>query len=353
MSYSAELEGRQDWGGRSVVLNRYVSSGRLAESDFSVVPSPSPDGDVVLETLALSVDPYLRSCMTGVETYFLPQFRLGEPPYSMGVGRVLSSRVENLRPGDVVTGVLDWSDCSGWTATDRMAGAGAELQPVDPRIGKMSHVLGALGLNGITAFFGVLAVARPRPRETFLISGAAGGVGTIAGQIARIEGARVIGLAGSAAKCRVLVEQLGFDAALDYHSENLASELLALAPGGVDVYFDNVGGGLSQTVMATMRRPGRVIECGQIATYDDPDGGWSLDIRPIHSGSLRFESFTPLPFLEYYPGALAQLAHWIDSGRLIVLETEYEGLESAPRALVELFRGGNIGKSVVNVAIPT
>jgi NADPH-dependent curcumin reductase CurA len=338
---------------RSIVLDAYVRGASLDESHFSVTTTPLAaitDGQVLLETITLSVDPYLRSCMTGHDNFFLPQFALGTPLYSAGVARVVDSRLSGYRAGDIVVGTIDWSDYSFWSPSGRMIGGGAALQPVDPRIRKLSHALGAVGLNGVTAFFGVLAVARPRRGETMVVSGAAGGVGSLAGQIAKIQGARVIGLAGSQQKRDLLVDELGFDAALDYRSALLADELESLVPGGPDVYFDNVGGAVSQTVMSSMRHPARVIECGQISTYDDDDGGWKVDIRPIHGGSLRLQSFTPVPFLEFEPAARAQLAHWIDQGKLIALETEHDGLESAPHALVGLFRGGNVGKAIVNVA---
>jgi hypothetical protein len=215
-------------------------------------------------------------------------------------------------------------------------------QPLRP----LAHYLGVLGTTGITAFFGVVGTTRPRPGETMVLSGAAGGVGSVAGQIAQLLGARVIGLAGSPAKCEVLVEQLGFEAALDYRSPTLAADLLDLLPTGPNIYFDNVGGAVSQTVMSTMRRPARVIECGQISSYDDPDGGWTVDIRPIHQNGLRFESFAPSHYPEFRPGAAAQLGHWLDAGKLIALDTTYTGFEAVVPAFLDVFRGGNIGKSV-------
>ena len=211
-------------------------------------------------------------------------------------------------------------------------------------------MLGVLGANGLTAFFGVLAVARPQAGETILISSAAGGVGSVAGQIAKICGARVIGLCGSPAKCLVLTEQLGFHAALSYRSPDWEAQLRDILPNGPDIYFDNVGGRLSQAIMATMRRPARVIECGQISTYDDADGGWQVDIRPIHRQGLRFEGFTPALFTEFEPAAVAQLSHWIETGKLTVLESEYRGLGSAPSALIDVLHGGNVGKGFVTLA---
>ncbi len=337
---------------RFVALKNYVNGGPINETHFLLhhgsIP-PLTNGQVLLKTLVLSVDPYMRGCMTGLKTYFLPQFELGKPVMSLGVARIEESRNPGYSPGDLVQGFMDWSDYSIWSGATLVPGVGA-LRPVDPKIGKLSHALGVFGLNGLTAFFGVVGVAKPRRGETMVLSGAAGGVGVLAGQIARILGSRVIGLAGSENKRNVLVDQLGFDAALDYRSEKLAEELRALAPHGPNLYFDNVGGSVSQTVMGVMRRPGRVIECGQISTYDDAGGGWTVDIRPIHANGLRWESFTTAHFNEFTPAAIAQMAYWVREGKIIPLETEYHGLEAVPRAMVGLLRGENIGKMVVTVA---
>ena len=146
------------------------------------------------------------------------------------------------------------------------------------------------------------------------------------------------------------MNELGFDHALDYRSPSLADELLAIAPAGPDVYFDNVGGSLAQAIMSLMRYPARVVECGQIATYDDSDGGWTVDIRPIHRNGLSFQGFSPSIFREWHPAARAQLAHWIQTGDLVVLESEYHGLATAPTAMLDLFRGANVGKTIVRVA---
>jgi NADPH-dependent curcumin reductase CurA len=336
---------------RFVTLERYVAGGALDETCFALRERPVVSlgkGQVLLQTLALSVDPYMRSRMTGLDNFYLPQYRLGEPIESLGVGRVVESDDPRYKAGDLVQGLIEWADFSLWTGAGKLE-AGGVLQHIARDIGKISHALGVYGLNGLTALFGVIRVAQPRRGEIMLISGAAGGIGTIAGQIANILGARVIGLAGSDEKCGVLVKRLGFQAALNYRSASLVEDLRALAPDGPDIYFDNVGGALSQTVMWQMQRPGRVVECGQIATYDDDDGGWRVDIRPLHAKGLRWESFTTAHFHEFVPAALAQLAHWVRSGKITPLETEHHGLEAAPRAMLGLLRGDNIGKMVVTM----
>jgi len=337
---------------RSVYLNRYVLGSRPTEEDFSLretVLGPVQDGDVLLETLALSLDPYLQGCMTGLDNYYVPQFDLDAPIHSLGVARVLESRRPEVDAGDIVVADIDWADASLATAAaiaSRPVG-GRTIRRVPSDASDLSRYLGVLGVTGVTAFFGVVGTARPKARETMVISAAAGGVGTIAGQIAKIMGAQVIGLASTAEKRRMLVDTLGFDGALDYRSATLAEDIRELLPYGPDIYFDNVGGAVSQAVMSTMRRPARVIECGQISSYLDPDGGWRIDIRPIHQHGLRLQSFTPGHFAEFQPGAVAQLAHWVDSGRLVSVESKRYGLESTPAAFIDLFNGANAGKSIV------
>jgi NADPH-dependent curcumin reductase CurA len=340
---------------RSIYLKNYVLGESLAEDHFDVREEQLPplrDGEVLLETCCLSVDPYMRGCMTGLRTFYVPQFDLDEPIHSVGVARVLESRLAPYEPGQVVVGSIDWSDRSVMDVAklQRRVVGGGVLRPVDDSRGQLTHHLGVLGINGVTAFFGIVGVARPRRGETFLISSAAGGVGSVAGQIAKILGARVIGLTSTPEKRDVLVEKLGLDFALDYRSPGLSEELQAIAPDGPDAYFDCVGGVVSQTVMAGMSLGARVIECGQISTYDDDDGGWKVDIRPIHQNGLRFQSFTPGHFAEFYPAALAQLSHWVDTGKVVVLETQRHGLEAAPVALVDQMHRGNVGKMVVTVA---
>jgi NADPH-dependent curcumin reductase CurA len=338
---------------RFVGLNSYANGTALSESHFSLQSKTLPplaDGEVLLQTLELSPDPYMRGRMTGVENFFLPQFQLRAPLAGFGVARILESRNPAYQPGQIVHGSIEWAELSKWGADAQLAAGLGSLEILDPQLKPHRRALDVLGITGLTAYFGALEVAQPRRGESMLISGAAGSIGSIVGQIAKICGARVIGLAGSDRKCAVLKEQLRFDAALNYRSASLEQQLRELMPTGPDVYFDNVGGALTQTVMKQMQRPARVIECGQISTYDEQGGGWNLDIRPIHGNGLRWEGFTPLQFLEFFPGALAQLSHWLRTGKVIALETVIDGFENAPRSLAGLFRGENIGKMLLHVA---
>jgi NADPH-dependent curcumin reductase CurA len=246
-----------------------------------------------------------------------------------------------------VKGFLDWSEYSVWENIPNFPMN--SLTTVSTSIKKLSYALGALDVVGLTAYFGIQEISKPKEGETILISSAAGGVGSIAGQIAKIQGAKVIGLTTTKEKLDTLVNKLGFDAALDYKSPEFANELKQLIPEGPDIYFDNVGGELSQTIMNQMKRPARVTECGQISAYNEKGCSLMVDIRPIHSNGLRFEGFHPMLFVDQFPIALKHLYDWIDSGKIIVLETEWTGLESAPKAIVSMFSGKGIGKHIVTL----
>jgi NADPH-dependent curcumin reductase CurA len=310
----------------------------------------------LLETLELSPDPYMRGRMTGVDNFYLPQLPLNETIRGFGVARVLDSRHPDHHPGQVVYGTIEWAERSIWLGSDDtdlsvvVGGGGSGLQPISPYAKPYARALDVVGITGITAYFGITEFAKPQPGETILISSAAGSVGSIAGQIAKLRGARVIGIAGSDEKCRVLTERLGFDAALNYKSDTLEAELHACMPKGPDVYIDHVGGQLSQMVMSQMRWPARVLEIGQISTYDDMGGGWTMDIRPIHNNCLQWTGYQPLIFVDYFPGALAQLGHWLETGQIIALETVFNGIDNAVQAFTGLFRGDNTGKMIVHVA---
>lgn len=338
----------------AIHLNEYALGGHLTNDHFSVREgrlATVPEGGLLIKPLHLSVDPYMRGCMTGLSNYYIPQFELTEPLFSMGVGEVLESRDSAFSVGDLVLGELDWCTVMVWDpvkTSGRTVSRGV-LQPITAGPLAPSHYLGALGTTGITAFFGVLAVARPQRGETFLVSSAAGGVGSIAGQIAKLRGAQVYGLTSTKEKRDVLTQRLDFTDALDYRSPTLAAELAALMPSGPDIYFDNVGGKLGQTVMSLMRQPARVIECGQISTYDDDDGGWLVDVRPIHSFGLRFEGFNPGLYTDFVPGAVAQLGYWIQTGALTPLETVHHGFDAIVPAYLDMMAGGNIGKTVVDL----
>ncbi|MFE3170099.1 zinc-binding dehydrogenase [Amycolatopsis sp. NPDC059090] len=327
-------------------LNRYLPVGRVEPEHFTVATKRLPelqDGQVLLRPLAFSVDATLRGQVTGDESYFLPQIPLGEAVTGIGVSEVVASRHPGRTPGDRVVSQVEWADLSIWPTWDHWL----EMAPLDPRIRKPAHALGVFGLlGGLTAHTGIVEAGQVRAGETAVVSAAAGNVGSLAGQIARIRGARVIGLAGSEQKRRILTQKLGFDAALDYRAADLAEQLQALTPGGPDLYFDAVGGAVSQTVMNVMRRPARVVVCGLISTYDD-DTAWTVNIKPLYGNGLTLQGYTPLQFPHALPAALDHLVDWVETGQLIPLETERHGLDALPAAFAGLFRGENIGKMTV------
>lgn len=334
--------------GRFVTFDAYVPEGPAKASHFTIRQQEVPElaeGEVLLKPIVFSIDPALRGFITGSKDYFLPQYLPGTPMRGPAVARIVASRNSGYRAGGLVSGWFSWADYVVWPFPNDWFG----LTLIDDSLGKPSHAVGVYGLPGLTAYFGIIHVGEVAAGQTVLVSSAAGSVGSIAGQIAKILGARVIGLASSQSKCDVLTQQLRFDAALVYRTPDFADKLATLLPRGPDIYFDNVGGAVSHVIMNQMRRPARVVECGQISTYEDADAAWMVDIKPIHQHGLRFEGFTPLLFQEEWPTARSRLVEWVGSRQLIPLETEYRGLESLPRALEGLFRGANVGKMIVTV----
>jgi NADPH-dependent curcumin reductase CurA len=340
---------------RVVTLKEYADGSPVTEANFHIETRTLADlaeGDLLLETLELSPDAGMRGRMTGVDNFFVTQLPLGEVISGFGVARVLKSRNPAYPEGEVVYGSIDWADRAVWGSAGgdnvfKVAGGDAGLTPVSPHARPYARALDVVGITGLTAYFGVTEIGKPMAGETFLISAAAGSIGSIAGQIAKLRGARVIGIAGGANKCKVLTERLGFDAAIDYKSGDLDARLRELMPNGPDIYYDNVGGEISQTIMWQMKYPARIVECRQISTYDDKGGGWMTDIRPVHINCLQWTGVTPMTFIDYFPGALAQLGYWLQSGRIIAV---YNGIENAPKAFVGVLRGENIGKMVIHLA---
>ncbi len=306
-------------------------------------PLPAPAaGEVALESVYLSVDPYMRGRMSPVKSYVAPM-QPGDVISGEAVARVLESRHAEFAAGDLVLAPLGW----------RTAGVlpGGALRTVDLPAERASLALGALGMPGLTAYFGLLEVGRPKPGETVLVSGAAGAVGSLVGQIARRAGCRAVGIAGSAEKVAWLTGELGFDAALNYKGcDDLRAALAPLCPEGVDVYFDNVGGAVTDAALGLINLRARVVICGQIAQYNakNPPRG------PRHLATLlvrraRAEGFIVFDFKDRYPEAHRHLAAWVGEGTLRVRETVVEGFENAPKAFLGLFSGDNIGKMIVKV----
>jgi len=345
--------------------------GAVAETDFSYREAPLPtigDGQFLVRTLFVSVDPGLRGWLTRspeylsqaldlyLDAYFVTRGQMRVPPEysaplhigsvmcSQGLGQVVESHHPDYAVGDFVTGLLGWQD---YCSSD-----GATRVPVSrfKRVHPLPRYLGVLGNSGMTAYFGMLDVARPREGETVLVSGAAGATGSIAAQIARIQRCRVIGIAGGPEKRRWLTEELGLDAAIDYKSENIDLRLTELCPDGVNVYFDNVGGRTLEIVLDHMATWGRIALCGTISAYDHggtPAG--PANLARLATSRIRMEGFLAPDYGPRYREARRQLSAWLATGSLKPCEHIHEGFENIPRAFLGLFQGTNIGKAMVKL----
>jgi NADPH:quinone reductase len=329
---------------RRIVLAA-VPEGMPRESDFRILDVAVPEcpaNGLLVRTLWISVDPYLRGRITGVRSYVAP-IAVGAAMVSGAVGEVVASLHPDFQRGDVVTGYWGWQDFD--------AVEGVRAQRVDPREAPVSTALGVLGVPGLTAYFGLTEVCEPKAGETIVVSGAAGAVGSAVGQIAKILGCRAVGVAGTPAKVE-WVKSLGFDGVLNYRTDLPYAETLArMCPDGIDCFFDNVGGEFTDAVFGLMNVRGRVAVCGQISQYNDP----SQDVgpRPFRQmivKQLCVEGFLVSRWSGRFADGRAQMAEWLNAGRLRYQETIYNGLESAPRAFIGLFHGENTGKSLVKVA---
>ncbi|MFC7196486.1 NADP-dependent oxidoreductase [Halosimplex aquaticum] len=300
-------------------------------------------GEALVRTRYLSVDPYMRGRMSAGESYAEP-WEVGDPLRAAAVGEVVESNGAGFDEGDVVVGNLEWADYT--------AAPGTELTAVDPDLAPVSTALGVLGMPGRTAYFGVREVAEPKAGDTFVVTGAAGAVGSVAGQIAALSGARVVGFAGSDEKVAFLEDQLGFDAGINYkETDDYRAALDEAAPDGVDAYFDNVGGPITDAVFDRLNVDARVAICGQIAHYnatERPTGPRKLST--VLTKRARVEGFLVGDFAPRFEQATKQLGEWVASGEIEYRETVTDGLETAPDAFLGLFEGENIGKQLVKVS---
>lgn len=333
------------------MMNRQVTlanrpAGMPSESDFKLIetPVPSPgEGQVLLKILYLSVDPYLRGFMRSTHSYASP-IGIGQVMAGGTVAEVVESRNPKFQPGDIVESYSGWQE---YALSD-----GSDLRKIDPSAAPISTALGILGMPGMTAYFGLLEIGQPKPGDTVVVSGAAGAVGSAAGQIARIAGCRVVGVAGSDEKVRYLLEELQFDAAFNYKKvTDYQAKLSELCPSGIDVYFDNTGGPITDAVFPLINNRARLVLCGQISQYnlEKPEMGPRLLFHLVVKRA-RAEGFLVFDYTARYPEARERMAKWIREGKLKYRETVVEGIENAPKAFLSLFRGENIGKELVKVA---
>ena len=315
----------------------------LDSFDLREVDRPTPRfGELLVRVHHLSVDPYMRGRMRAGESYAEP-WAVGDPLEGGVVGEVVASEHDGYEVGDLVAGRGTWSEYSVLDADD--------ATPVDPSVAALPAYLGVLGMPGRTAYFGLLDVGEPRPGDTVVVSGAAGAVGSTVGQIAKLNGCRVVGFAGTDEKTTWLTDDLGFDAAINYEAtDDYRAALADAAPGGVDVYFDNVGGPITDAVFTQLNVDARVTVCGQIAHYNDervPTGPRKLPL--LIASRAKVEGLLVSDYATRFDAARDQLETWVASGELDHRETVVEGLENAPDAFLGLFSGDNVGKQVVRV----
>jgi NADPH-dependent curcumin reductase CurA len=317
-----------------------------ALSNFKVVDADVPplnDGEVLVRTLYISVDPYLRGRMREGRSY-VPPFEIGQVIQSGVVGEVVESRAPEFQPGDIVTGML------GWRLYNVAKAAG--LRKIDPRVAPVSTALGILGMPGLTAYFGLLDIGQPKTSETVVVSGAAGAVGITVCQIAKIKGCRTVGIAGSDDKNQYLRDELGVDATINYKTAGDMKQALAQAcPDRIDVYFDNVGGEISDAVLPLLNHGARIVICGQISLYclDKPDVGPRPQPYLLVNRALM-KGFIVSDYAARFSEGVIQLVQWLTAGKLKYAESVVEGFENTPQAFIGLFTGENLGKQIVKVA---
>jgi len=312
-------------------------------SDFKFVtesvPEPS-EGEMLLETHFVSVDPYLRGRMNDVKSY-IPPFELNAPMSSGIVAKVIASKNNNFEVGDFVSGMLPWKEMQ--------IANGHGLLKVDPARAPLSAYLGVLGLTGLTAYLGLMEIGKPKKGETLVVSGAAGAVGSIVGQIGRILEMRVIGIAGTDEKVEMLKNDFGFDEGINYNStENMVQALAKHCPDGIDVYWDNVGGSISEAVLFKINKFARLIQCGAISMYNATSFPKSISVHSfLVRSSALMQGFIVFDYESKYPEAILALSQWLQEGKLENVETIREGFDNIPQAFIDLFHGKNKGKMVI------
>jgi NADPH-dependent curcumin reductase CurA len=317
-------------------------SGWVSEANFRIeeAPLPQPEhGEVLVRNLWLSLDPYMRGRMSDAKSY-VKGVELGEVMVGQTAGEVVASKHEKFKEGDKVLTQLGW----------QLYGTTREAMRVDEKRAPLSCYLGVLGMPGMTAYFGLKEIGQPKPGETVVVSAASGAVGSVVGQLARIWGCRAVGIAGGAAKCDYVRRELGFDACIDYKAGNLAAALKEVCPKGVDVYFDNVGGEVFDTLLARMNPHSRVVVCGLISDYNATQPYAIRNWRVVFVNRIRLQGMIVFDWKERYGEALDTLAGHFGQGRLKYRESVVEGLENAPRGLIALLKGENFGKQLVKLA---
>jgi len=322
--------------------NRPVGLPKNEDFEFSQTPIGEPgEGEVLVRTIYISVDPYLRGRMNDVKSY-IPPFELDSVIKSGVIGQVVASKTPNFQKNDVVMGTLGWQEYS--VVKEK------EIRKIDADIAPPSAYLSVLGMTGLTAYFGLLEIGQPQQGETVVVSGAAGAVGSVVGQIAKIKGAKVVGIAGSDEKVKYIVNELGFDEAINYKTEEVSTALEKACPQGIDVYYDNVGGVIADAVYPLLNKFARIPVCGAISSYnkEEKDIGPRVQSYLIKTSTLM-QGFTVGDYSSRFGEGAEALAGWLQEGKLKYEETVTEGFDHTIDAFLDLFKGANLGKSIVKV----
>ncbi|MBI3529096.1 MAG: NADP-dependent oxidoreductase [Betaproteobacteria bacterium] len=318
--------------------------GPVTEKNFrfveSVIPSPN-EGEALVRNLYLSLDPYMRMRMNDGKSY-APPVQLGDVMVGGTIGEVVESKDPRFKKGDIVGGRLGWQ---------LFATAQAQaLRKIDTRGAPLSTALGVVGMPGVTAWYGLLRIGEPKPGETVVVSAASGAVGSVVGQIAKIKGCRTVGIAGGAVKCGYVVNELGFDACVDYKADAFESKLREATPDGIDIYFENVGGRVFDAVLPLFNAFARIPFCGYISEYDETGSYGVQHLRSLLLSRVRLQGFIISEHLDIWDEALADLLAWLIAGKLNYRETIVHGLERAPAAFIGMLKGLNLGKQLVKLA---
>jgi len=329
-------------------MNRQVllasrPQGWVVEDNFRIVDAPMPapgPGEVLVRNEWLTLDPYMRGRMNEAKSY-VPPVQIGEVMVGQTVGEVLESQDSSFKPGDNVLAPLGWQLYGSAKAK--------LLRKIDVARAPATYYLGVLGMPGMTAWFGLSEIGKPKAGETLVVSAASGAVGSVVGQLARIAGCRVVGIAGGRAKCDYVVKELGFDACIDYKAGEVAKPLRDACPNGVDVYFENVGGALLDTMLTIMNRFSRIVICGFVAEYNATEPYGYKRLRSILVNRIRMQGMLVFDWEARYDEALQALSTHLAAGKLKYRESIVEGLDNAPKGLIGLLKGENFGKQLVKL----
>lgn len=328
---------------RQILLkSRPEGAPSLDNFELTETPTPEPgDGEVLMRTIYLSLDPYMRGRMNATKSYVAP-VAIGQPMVGGTVGEIVRSRNPKYSVGDIVLGNGGWQE---YALSD-----GAGLRKLDPKAAPVSTALGVLGMPGMTAYVGLLEIGRPKPGETVVVAAASGAVGSVVGQIAKIKGCHVVGIVGGTEKCRFVTGELGFDACIDHRARDFADQLQAACPKGIDVYFENVGGAVQQTVWPLLNDFARVPVCGLIAQYNLMTPMPGPDMFSVLRKRLLLRGFIVFDFAAREADFLPDVGEWVRTGRVKYREDIVDGLENAPASFLGMLQGKNFGKMLVRVA---